>query len=114
MPDTSAFPHELAGLSRVIEILRTIDSDMTVQAVAIFLAICRREGITMKELGIGLGIAQSSVSRNVAALSDKARRDRPALGLVAAEEDPDDWRRKIVRLTPRGRQVRAQLAEPLR
>lgn len=61
-----------------------------------------------------LGISKSSVSRNVAALSQLHRLGRPGHNLVEAYEDPEDRRNKRVRLTSKGRAVALRLAELVR
>ena len=65
----------------------------------------------MKELADALGVAQSTMSRNVAYLDRINRHHQPGLDLVRATEDPAERRRKIVTLTPRGRQLKTRLNE---
>ncbi|SMF41917.1 DNA-binding transcriptional regulator, MarR family [Tistlia consotensis] len=101
------------ALKRAVDVFRLVDAEANLQMVAIFIAVCQRDGITMKELTTDLEISQSSLSRNVQALNDKPRRGKSGLGLVRTDEDPNDWRRKIVILTARGRQLRAQLSEAI-
>ena len=101
------------GLMRVFQIIeefRKIYPDMQMQTAGIFVTISLNEGITMKDLGQKCGLAQSTTSRNVSLLSDKLRHDKNGYGLVVAEEDPVERRRKIVKLTPAGRRVAASLS----
>lgn len=63
----------------------------------------------MKDLQSRVGLAKSSVSRNVAALSHQHRLGKPGHGLVEAYEDPEDRRNKLVRLTPKGKSLAAQV-----
>ena len=65
--------------------------------------ILKYEGISMKDLAEKVGIAQSSTSRNVAALSKWHRLGKEGLDLVEAIEDPAERRRKIVYLTSKGK-----------
>jgi DNA-binding MarR family transcriptional regulator len=56
-----------------------------------------------------LAIAQSSASRNIAALSRWHSFGKDGHNLVEAREDPRERRRKIVSLTPRGHHLVATL-----
>ena len=90
---------------RLLEEFRKLDSEMPIQMAATFLMVANEEGITMKNLGNRLGISQSSCSRNVAALSRWHRLGNPGHDLLYAIEDPVERRRKIVKLTPKGKRV---------
>ena len=94
--------------------MRVIDPEIQAQTIAVFLEVARQpEGIKMQELAEKVGISQSSVSRNVAALSHMHRVGRPGYDLVVAFEDPAERRRKIVRLTPKGKRVAKELERVL-
>ena len=100
------------GLMRVFQILeefRKIYPDMQMQTASVFVTIALNEGITMKDLGQRTGLAQSSCSRNVALLSEWLKHNKPGYGLVVAQEDPVERRRKIIHLTPKGQRVAASL-----
>jgi DNA-binding MarR family transcriptional regulator len=103
---------ETGGIATVIRILgafRQLDPDMPIQYALSFLTIAEHEGLSMGDLAQRLGIAQSSASRNIAALSKWHSFGKEGHDLVAAEEDPRERRRKIVRLTPKGRRLVAAL-----
>jgi len=93
----------------LLEAFRSLDPDMPIQYALSFLTLARNEGMSMRELSERLGIAQSSASRNVAALSEWRSFRQRGHGLVRAEEDPRERRRKIVTLTPEGRALVADL-----
>lgn len=112
-PDATASERVLPGgpaserdgidmLIRVLEALRKLDPDMPIQYALSFLTLAQNEGMSMGELSARLGIAQSSASRNVAALSRWHSFGKPGHDLVVAEEDPRERRRKLVRLTEKG------------
>jgi DNA-binding MarR family transcriptional regulator len=65
--------------------------------------------VTVSDIATHAGLAQSSASRNVAALSGRHWLKRPGLGLVQLESDPNDIRKKLVTLTPKGKKVIEQL-----
>ncbi|WP_029010868.1 winged helix-turn-helix transcriptional regulator [Azospirillum halopraeferens] len=102
-------PDEVATVVRVLEAFRTLDPDLPIQYALSFLTIAQNEGISIGELAERLGIAQSSASRNVAALSRWHSFGKAGLDLVQAQEDPRERRRKIVTLTDRGQAFVADL-----
>lgn len=101
-------------LARCIKELRELNSEIQAQAVHLLLEIAIQPDITMSQLCVKTRLSQASCSRNVSLLSLNARHDRPGLGLVKAEEDPRERRRKIVRLTPKGEELIASLADIVR
>jgi len=94
---------EVATVVHVLEAFRTLDPDLPIQYALSFMTIAQSEGISIGELAERLGIAQSSASRNVAALSRWHSFGKAGLDLVQAQEDPRERRRKIVTLTDKGR-----------
>lgn len=104
----------LRAIALVLEEFRKVDPEMQMQAAAVFLAVASRDdAITMTELREAVGISQSSVSRNVAALGQINRLHGPGFNLLEAREDPEERRRKIVALTPKGRTLARALAQAL-
>lgn len=88
--------------------MRKFDSQIEAQAIAIFFYIginAPQEGVRMQKIAEELDIAQSSVSRNVYKLGDVNRHKKPGIGLLIAFEDPMERRRKLVRLTSKGKRV---------
>ncbi|MBT9289678.1 MarR family transcriptional regulator [Prosthecodimorpha staleyi] len=75
---------------------------MPFQQVQTLLLVSMYPGITLSELADRLEIAQSSASRNVAALGKVHRLQKEGLDFVEAIEDPSERRRKICFLTERG------------
>ena len=69
--------------------------------------------VNIGDLADSLGISSSASSRNVAALGDWNRKQRPGYGLVTTKLHPDDRRRKAVVLTRKGETVINQLLEKL-
>ena len=104
---------EIATLIQVLEVLRRLDPDMPIQYVLSFLTVAQNEGLSIRELSERLGIAQSSASRNVAALSRWRGTGKPGHGLVLSREDPRERRRKVVTLTAGGRALVEELGDLL-
>jgi DNA-binding MarR family transcriptional regulator len=100
---------EIATVIRVLEEFRRFDPDMPIQYALSFLTIAQNEGLSMGDLAQRLGIAQSSASRNIAALSRWHSFGKAGHDLVEALEDPRERRRKIVSLTAKGHQLVAGL-----
>lgn len=92
-----------------LEAFRALDPDMPIQYATSFLYICRYEGLSIKELMDLIGLVQSSTSRNVAALAEWQKFEKPGLGLVQTTEDPKDRRKKTIELTEKGKEVLAKL-----
>ncbi|OUE44484.1 hypothetical protein BZY95_06355 [Billgrantia desiderata SP1] len=101
-------------LARCIAEIRELHPEIQAQSIHLLLEVAIQPDITMGELIRKTHLSQASCSRNVSLLSDMDRHDRPGLGLVEAREDPAERRRKIVRLTPKGRELIAQLADIIR
>jgi DNA-binding MarR family transcriptional regulator len=111
-PQTAAWhPETLDPLVRVLEALRLLDPDLPIQYALSFLTIAQNEGLSIRDLSERLGIAQSSASRNVAALSKWHSFGKEGHDLVQAEEDPRERRRKIITLTDKGRTLASHLAD---
>lgn len=96
-------------LMRALEVFRELDPDMPIQYALSFLTLARNPGLSIRDLSERLGIAQSSASRNVAALSEWHSFRKPGHGLIQANEDPRERRRKIVTLTRNGEALLARL-----
>ena len=97
--------HEAASsLLKVIERFREIDGEMQAQAIAVLLKVAKNPlPLKMSEIAEELGLSQSTISRNVAYLGDWNRRKEAGHKLVEAYEDPAERRRKLVRLTAKGK-----------
>lgn len=96
---------KINALMNAIAILRDGDEQMQMQTAQVFLAIAIQPGITSKDLVKAVGISQSSVSRNTAALGEWHRLDKPGLNLIETRPDPRERRRKVHYLTPKGHAV---------
>jgi DNA-binding MarR family transcriptional regulator len=98
---------------KAIDAIRTDSDDMPAQQLLAFLAIALQPGLTMEQLGQNVGMSQASCSRNVSALSKWHRLGKPGADYVEAHEDPRERRRKIMHLTPKGKQVMRKAIEAL-
>lgn len=103
----------LLSVAGIIRALRTLAPDMPMQMADILLAVAMRPGVTMNDLSKSTGLSQSSISRNVAAMSRLHRLGKPGLDLMEAEIDPREPRRRVIFLTPKGKQFITKLVRQL-
>ncbi|GGD03612.1 MarR family transcriptional regulator [Pyruvatibacter mobilis] len=94
----------IGRLINTIEAFRVLEPDIQAQTIMTFLMAARKEGVGMREMQDHLGVARSTMSRNVGILSSTGyRKGVPGFGLIEAREDPEDRKAKQVYLTPKGR-----------
>jgi DNA-binding MarR family transcriptional regulator len=100
------------NLLKIIEEMRKFDTQIEAQAIAVFLFVAvhgGRDGVAMQTISEELDISQSSVSRNAYKLGDINRHKKIGVGLLETFEDPMERRRKLVRLTSKGKRVYSTL-----
>ena len=111
---TGSSKFSLRGIARAIDAFRGLDPEIQAQTIRTFIVIAEAaEPINMRDLQHKLGIATSSVSRNVAALSKHHRLGKSGHDLVEAYEDINDRRTKLVRLNGKGRAFASRLSDPI-
>ncbi|MGV8921653.1 MAG: MarR family winged helix-turn-helix transcriptional regulator [Pseudomonas sp.] len=103
MTRTDQFDGSYLRLSGIVRAFRAISADMPMQQADILVTIAQSPGLSMNDICVKTHLSQSSVSRNVAALSEFYKLGTPGLGLVEAVNDPREHRRRIVFLTTKGK-----------
>lgn len=103
----------LGRLQKVIESIRLLDATLPIQTFTTFLVIARQEGQSVNEIGNRIGLAQSSASRNVSALTEWDWRKKTSLKLVEYRQDPMNLSIKTVWLTAKGRGLVEQIIDTL-
>ena len=89
---------------KFIQGVSKIESEMPLQQLHCLLVISQsEEGLSLTELAQKVGITLATASRYVAGLGKQNRHREEGLLLVEAFEDPMERRKKIIRLTPKGR-----------
>lgn len=106
---SKAARNQLQRLARALEVFRHMDPEMQAQTMATFVAIAAHPGLSVKDVKDRLGIAGSSASRNVAALSKHHRLGKEGHDVVYAVDSLEDRRVKVIDLTPKGRKVMHEL-----
>jgi DNA-binding MarR family transcriptional regulator len=97
---------QITALSHVLGLLkafRDVEPEFPIQQAETLLWIAMRPGVSTRELCDLTGMAQASVSRNIAALGLVHRKGMPGKDFVTAESDPVEARRMIYFLTSKGR-----------
>ncbi len=87
-----------------IRTITKVDPDMTLQQLHCLLVISTEpEGTSLTNIANRVGITLATASRYVSALGKMDRHHREGLKLVESFEDPMERRKKIIRLTSKGR-----------
>jgi DNA-binding MarR family transcriptional regulator len=99
-------------------VFREIDKDMSVGETIAFLQIAVGEtqdggGMSVTELSKTLEMPLATASRHVLALGQMDRHHAPGKELISAQVDLMERRKKILRLTPRGRRVLSSVTTAL-
>lgn len=104
-------PSTIRAVLEAIEVFRDLDGSTSLNSIVAFLAVCQREGLTMKELAFITRMSDVTASRAVRALEAPGASTalRPALGLVAIARSTADSRRRLIHLSDAGRRVRDQI-----
>lgn len=89
---------------KLVSGIRQIDSEMPLQQAHCFLLIAEAEdGLSLSELAKKANIGLATASRYVAALGKLNRHREEGLQIIEAFEDPMERRKKIIRLTRKGK-----------
>jgi DNA-binding MarR family transcriptional regulator len=93
----------------VFEEFRKIDPKFPMQWASAFAFVAENGEPRMSDLERALGLSQTTVSGVVLGLSSGLRPGDEGHELVETFADPEDRRSKRVRLSPKGRRVKASL-----
>lgn len=87
-----------------IRVITKVGPEMSLQQLHCLLVIATEpDGTSLTDLASKVGITMATASRYVAALGKVDRHHRDGLNLVEAFEDPLERRKKIIRLTSKGK-----------
>ncbi len=96
---------KMGDLYTALDILRRLDSTMSAQQATVFLYVASHEGAIITDIWRALDLPTGSASRTLYALSAWKEPRVPGLGLIDIRDDPEDRRKRIVSLSPKGRNV---------
>ena len=97
---------QLEDAIRFVSVIRRVDTEMPLQQIHCLLLIAKEEdGLSLSDLAKKAEIGVATASRYVAALGKINRHKEEGFNLIEAFEDPMERRRKIIRLTPKGRAI---------
>ena len=99
------------GILNAFELLRLMDREVPGQVVSAFLYIASHNPCHKQAMEEDLGFKPSSGSRTSDWLSDYHRLGKPGLGLVKKYKDSSNWRRVMLKLTPKGEALAEQMKE---
>lgn len=89
---------------KLVQGIRQIDPEMPLQQAHCFLIIAEaEEGLSLSDIARKANIGLATASRYVAALGKLNRHREEGLQIIEAFEDPMERRKKIIRLTPKGK-----------
>jgi DNA-binding MarR family transcriptional regulator len=88
----------------------TGDGDVQIQTVQTFLKIVLAGGATANfdDIAKATGVSQAAVPRNIKKMAEGPRQTE-GYGLIHVELDPYDSRRRIITLSPRGKELAASM-----
>ncbi len=112
----AAGPGPCARLLALIEAMRLSSRDVSLPGVVLFLHICERDGIAIKDLVYLSGYSESLVSRAVDRLrgtDGSAQLEDLGGALVTVASHPEDGRRRLVYLTEAGRKLKPRITRAL-
>jgi DNA-binding MarR family transcriptional regulator len=89
---------------KLVQGIRQIDPEMPLQQAHCFLIIAEaEEGLSLSDIAKKANIGLATASRYVAALGKLNRHREEGLQIIEAFEDPMERRKKIIRLTHKGK-----------
>lgn len=101
----------LTEIYRLLESFRELRPEMPMQMASVFLVVAMRPGVQQCDLPDIIGVSQSSISRNVTALTSRTRHGSPGLNLIKRSLDPEGGRSPVIHLTAAGKQLTERLLD---
>lgn len=106
-------PKPLQTLVSCVNKVKKIDPDLRTQAVLLLLAVMDDPGHPQVHYQDKFKIPRSTASRYVSQLGPWAAFNTPGLGLIDAQENPQNRREKQLWLTPKGQRLAQDLIAEL-
>jgi len=104
----------LLRLAQALEEFESFSGTMPVSQVRTFFLVASHEGKSQGELAMLADLKVSTISRYLLDLSEKTRKGAEGYGLIRREADPQELRRNMYSLTPKGRNLASRIVAELR
>lgn len=107
-------PHTLYQALEIFETAAGENQSVSLSLVKSFLLVARQGRIAQKEIVAATGLTDPTVTRICqilsTGLSSKSKKNEGGgLQWVSVDVDPNDWRGKLLSLTPRGQKIMAKI-----
>jgi len=94
----------LQEINKFLAAVSEVDSEMPLQQVrCLFIISESEEGMSLSDIAKKAGIGLATASRYIGALGKLNRKREEGLQLIESFEDPMERRKKVIRLTTKGR-----------
>ena len=93
------------GLLRAIREIMEVNQGMPAAQIYVLMTVALNEGKSLVELSQMTGLRQATISRYLLDLSDKLRDGSTGFKLVNRETDPEELRKNMYSLSPKGRHL---------
>ena len=99
--------NESYNLLRVLHMFMKLDKSQEVplQAIAVFWFVATYQNCSKKDIEDHFKMSKASASRITDYLSRYHRLGKPGLGLISKEQDPNDKRKTLLKLTRKGKDL---------
>lgn len=112
LPPSAVAASKTDTLLEILRILQSIDSEFPIQYALCLCEIAKNEGCSLTDLSDKTGLALSTVSRIVGALSSYRQRGTP-YEFITMKVSETERRKKELYLTDRGRAALDRITTPL-
>lgn len=100
---------KLRELREALKAFRDINEGMTISQALTFVVMAENQGVTVGDLKKIIGFTEGAGTRNAAMMTERAGPNKEGLKLARQDVDPQDIRRKVHTLTPKGEALKALL-----
>lgn len=111
-PQPPALAPQASLLLDILHRIQKIDPEFPIQYAICLIVVSQQEGISITHLAEKSGLALSTVSRIVGALSDYRQLGQP-YGFIEVKVSPQERRRKELYLTDLGKSSLKEILHPL-
>jgi DNA-binding MarR family transcriptional regulator len=95
---------KLEDVNKVLTGIAAVEADMSLQQVrCLFIIAASEEGMSLSDIAKKVGIGLATASRYISALGKLNRHREEGLQLIESFEDPMERRKKVIRLTTKGK-----------